>query len=85
MNNNNTVGETIKRNKCEWCEERRYTLMSNKEMGTLYCMNLDEDDKGYLIEILRQKPPKAIWEIKYTRRIYYCPFCGRKLERKGEK
>ena len=85
MNNNNTVGETIKRNKCEWCEERRYTLMSNKEMGTLYCMNLDEDDKGYLIEILRQKPPKAIWEIKYRRRIYYCPFCGRKLERKGEK
>ena len=71
-------------NKCEWCEERRYTLIGNKEMSTLYCMNLDKDDKGYLIEILRQKPPKPIWERRYTKHINYCPFCGRKLESKGE-
>ena len=31
-------------NKCDWCEEGRYTLIGNKEMSTLYCMNLDKDD-----------------------------------------
>lgn len=71
-------------NKCDWCEEGRYTLIGNKEMSTLYCMNLDKDDKGYLLEILRQKPPKPIWERRYIKHINYCPFCGRKLERKGE-
>ena len=71
-------------NKCDWCEEGRYTLIGNEEMSTLYCMNLDKDDKGYLLEILRQKPPKPIWERRYIKHINYCPFCGRKLESKGE-
>ena len=73
-------------NKCEWCEEKRYTsIISTKNMNSrfnaLYCLDLHEDEKGYFMEIDRQKPPQVYWEILFRKQINYCPFCGRKLEK----
>ena len=56
-------------NKCEWCQEGRYTLIGNKEMSTLYCMNLDKDNKGYLIEIKRILATSGKY-ITYAERCY---------------
>ena len=71
-------------NKCEWCEEGRYTSMpiKFKEINTLYCLDLhyDREDNKYLMEIDRQKWPSPYWELRFQKQIHYCPFCGRKLK-----
>lgn len=69
-------------NRCEWCEERRYVPIGQQKLenGVLYCLDLHNDENGYFMEILKQRPPRPIWEVKYRKKIKYCPFCGRKLE-----
>lgn len=71
-------------NKCKWCEEGRYTSIiptrnMNAKFNALYCLDLHEYEKGYFMEINRQKPPQVYWEILFKKQINYCPFCGRKL------
>ncbi|MBR3672853.1 MAG: hypothetical protein IKN65_00955 [Clostridia bacterium] len=72
-------------NKCEWCEEGRYTSIiptrnMNSRFNALYCLDLQENEKGYFMEIYRQKPPQVYWNTLFKKQINYCPFCGRKLE-----
>lgn len=71
-------------NKCECCEEGRYTSMpiKFKEINTLYCLDLhyDRENNKYLMEIDNQKCP-PYWELMFQKQIYSCPFCGRKLEK----
>ena len=76
-------------NKCEWCEEGRYTSIiptrnMNSRFNALYCLDLQKNEKGYFMEIDRKKPPQVYWETLFRKQINYCPFCGRKLESKGE-
>lgn len=76
-------------NKCDWCEEGRYTSIiptrnMNSKFNALYCLDLQKNEKGYFMEIDRQKPPQVYWGTLFRKRINYCPFCGRKLESKGK-
>lgn len=76
-------------NKCEWCEEGRYTSIiptrnMNSRFNALYCLDLRKDEKGFTMEINKQKPPQVYWEVLLEKQIYYCPFCGKKLESKGK-
>jgi len=68
-------------NKCEWCEEGRYTFLSynTNETGVLYCLDLNKENDKYFMNIDRQYPPSPYWKVLLEKRIYYCPFCGRKL------
>ena len=72
-------------NKCEWCEERRYTSIKStnnirrKNKIDLYCLDLVKDENDYTMEINRQSPPDVYWEVLFRKNIDYCPFCGRKL------
>ena len=71
---------------CEWCEERRYTMMGNKnDSKYIFCVELDYNKNNEpIMSILRQKPFNPIWEVKHTKKINYCPFCGKKIKNKGE-
>lgn len=78
-------------NKCEWCENGRYTSIiptrdMNPRYDALYIMDLVKTENGYFMEIDRQKPPKVYWNTLLKKKINYCPFCGKKLENilKGE-
>ena len=67
--------------KCEWCEEHRYTSLRNTyiESKYIWCLNPSKDEKGFKMEILRQKFTSPLWEIRFNKYISYCPFCGRYL------
>lgn len=73
-------------NKCEWCEEGRYTSIisarnMNSRFNALYCLNLDKTEEGYFMAIYRQKPPQVYWELLLKKEIKYCPFLWKKVRR----
>ena len=76
--------------KCEWCEERRYTLLSktydflHKDRRSIYVMNLEYENGKSILEVVKQTPPSAMWETVLEKDINYCPFCGKKLNNLGD-
>lgn len=72
--------------KCDWCEERRYktlTHIMNREKA-IFSIDFDDYDVFPCMDIMKRPYNDVIWETQLAIRISYCPFCGRKLESKGE-
>lgn len=74
------------KNKCEWCEERRYktlTHIMNSEKS-VFAIDFDDYDEEPLLDIIHKPHGDVFWEVQFAIKINYCPFCGKKLESKGE-
>ena len=48
--------------KCEWCEEKRYTLLSktydflHKDRRSIYVMNLEYENGESILKVVKQTP-----------------------------
>lgn len=72
--------------KCKFCEERRYEILlhvMNKDKG-LFAIEFDDYDEEPLLDIIHKPHGDIFWEVQFAIKINYCPFCGKKLESKGE-
>lgn len=68
-------------NECKFCGKKpllrvAYTISTNQK----WHMSLKEIDGNFILAIEKYGSDKM-----YGKRIRYCPFCGRKLDEKGDK